>query len=101
VNIPFENLAKIDLLLEKIVFLEQKISIDKRWLNIEETSHYLGYSKDHIHKLKNNSFILGTHYHKRSGKLLFDKVALDNWVTFDSDTKDALDIANGVLKDLL
>ena len=100
-NIPFENLAKIDLLLEKIVFLEQKISSDKRWLNIAETSHYLGYSKDHIHKLKNDSFILGKHYHKKSGKLLFDKAQLDNWVTFDSDTKDAKDIANEVLKDLL
>ena len=100
-NIPFENLAKIDLLLEKVVFLEQKISSPKRWLNINEASHYLGYSKNHIHKLKNASFILGTHYHKKSGKLLFDKVELDNWVTFDSDTKEATDIANEVLKDLL
>lgn len=100
-DIKFENLAKIDLLIEKIEKLESKVSSTKRWLNISEASHYLGYSKDHIHKLKNDSFILGTHYHKKSGKLLFDKIELDNWVTFDSDTKDAIDIANEVLKDLI
>ena len=100
-NIPFENLVKIDILLERMDKLEAKILGEKRWLNIAETSHYLGYSKDHIHKLKNDSFILGKHYHKKSGKLLFDKAELDNWVTFDSDIKDATDIANEVLKDLL
>ena len=100
-DIKFENLAKIDILLERMDKLEAKILGEKRWLNIAETSHYLGYSKDHIHKLKNDSFILGQHYHKKSGKLLFDKAQLDNWVTFDSDTKGAKDIANEVLKDLL
>ena len=100
-DIKFENLAKIDLLIEKIEKLESKVSGAKRWLNISEASHYLGYSKDHIHKLKNSSFILGVHYHKKSGKLLFDKIELDNWVTFDTDTKDAIDIANEVLKDLI
>jgi hypothetical protein len=100
-NIQFENLAKINDILKKLDTLEEKISSDKRWLNIAEASHYLGYSKDHIHKLKNTSFILGTHYYKKSGKLLFDKLELDNWVTFDSDAKDATEIANEVLKDLL
>jgi hypothetical protein len=100
-DIKFENLAKIDLLLIKIDQLESKISINKRWLNISEASTYLGYSKDHIHKLKNDSFILGTHYHKKSGKLLFDKIELDNWVTFDINTVDARDIAKKVLKDLI
>ena len=99
-NIPFENLAKIDEILH-LLKNKQKNMIEKRWLNIAETSHYLGYSKDHIHKLKNSSFILGKHYHKKSGKLLFDKVELDNWVTFNYDTKDAIEIANEVLKDLL
>jgi len=100
-DIKFENLAKIDILLERMDKLEAKILGEKRWLNINEASHYLGYSKDHIHKLKNDSFILGKHYHKKSGRLLFDKIELDNWVTFNSDTKDAVDIANEVLKDLL
>ena len=100
-DIKFENLAKIDVILFKLNELESKISSNKRWLNINEASHYLGYSKDHIHKMKNDSFILGKHYHKKNGKLLFDKVELDNWVTFDTNTKDAIDIANEVLKDLI
>ena len=41
-NIPFENLSKIDLLLEKLEILESKVTGEKRWLNISETAHYLG-----------------------------------------------------------
>ena len=100
-DIKFENLAKIDLLLEKIEKLESTVTGQKRCLNVAETAHYLGYSKDHIHKLKNDAFILGTHYHKKSGKLLFDKIELDKWVTFDHEKMDAEDIANEVLKDLI
>ena len=58
-------------------------------------------SKDHIHKLKNDSFILGKHYHKKSGKLLFDKVELDKWVTIDNKSLDAKEIANKVLNGLI
>lgn len=100
-DVKFENLAKIDLLIDKIEKLELKLTGEKRWLNISETANYLGYSKDHIHRLKNDSFILGLHYHKKSGKLLFDKLELDKWVTFDSNTKEAVNIANEVLKDIL
>ncbi|MEA3384629.1 MAG: helix-turn-helix domain-containing protein [Campylobacterota bacterium] len=100
-EINFENLAKINDILIKLDNLEQKVSSGKRWLNINETAHYLGYSKDHIHKMKNDSFVLGIHYHKKSGKLLFDKIELDNWVTFDTNAVDARDIASEVLKDLL
>lgn len=96
-DIKFENLAKIDLLIEKLEKLESVVTGSKRWLNVAETAHYLGYSKDHIHRLN----ILGQHYHKKSGKLLFDKLELDKWVTFDQDRMDAKDIANEVLKDLL
>ncbi|RLA79829.1 MAG: DNA-binding protein [Epsilonproteobacteria bacterium] len=100
-SINFENLNKIPEIINKLNTLESKVSGSKRWLNVNETAHYLGYSKDYIHKLKSSSFILGKHYHKKSGKLLFDKLELDNWVTFSSDTKDAIDIVNEVLKDLL
>lgn len=100
-DIKLENLAKIDLLLEKIDRLESKTSGEKRWLNINETAHYLGYSKDHIHRLKNDSFILGVHYHKKSGKLLFDKLELDKWVTVDNEILDSEAIVDRVLKDLL
>ena len=78
-NIPFENLAKIDEILN-LLKNQQIETIEKRWLNINETAHYLGYSTDRIHKLKGNEFIEGLHYYKRSGKLLFDKIVLDKWV---------------------
>jgi hypothetical protein len=101
-DIKFENLAKIDLLIEKIEKLESKVSSTKRWLNITETAYYLGYSKEYIHKLKDSSFLLNKHYYKKSGKLLFDKDELDNWVTssqnYDINPKD---IANEILKDLI
>jgi hypothetical protein len=48
-EINFENLYKIDEILQKICIIEKKINGEKRWLNISEASHYLGYSKDHIH----------------------------------------------------
>ncbi|WP_323666040.1 hypothetical protein [Aliarcobacter butzleri] len=44
-EINFDNLKKIDTILEKIEILEQKINSEKRWLNINEASNYLGYSK--------------------------------------------------------
>jgi hypothetical protein len=101
-DIKFENLAKIDLLIEKIEKLESKVSSTKRWLNITETAYYLGYSKEYIHKLKDSSFILNKHYYKKSGKLLFDKDMLDIWVissqNYDINPKD---IANEILKDLI
>ncbi|MEA3290421.1 MAG: helix-turn-helix domain-containing protein [Campylobacterota bacterium] len=100
-KIAFENLLKIDLLLEKMNILEQKISGAKKWLNISETAHYLGYSKDYIHKLKDTNFILNKHYYKKSGKLLFDKDELDSWVTASSNLMNPKDIANEILKDLI
>ena len=77
-EINFDNLKKIDTILEKIEILEQKINSEKRWLNINEASNYLGYSKDHIHKLKESYFIENKHYYKKSGRILFDKLELDN-----------------------
>ena len=99
-NIKFENLAKIDLLLEKIEFLDQKVSSDKRWLNTSETAIYLGYSKEHIPKLKNSYFIEGKHFYKKAGRVLFDKIELDNWVTASHNKISAKDIAKEILKDL-
>ena len=52
----------------------------KRWLSVKELSEYLGYSKDHIYKLKEQFFIEGVHFYKKSGKILFDRVAIDSCV---------------------
>jgi predicted DNA-binding transcriptional regulator AlpA len=52
----------------------------KRWLTVTELSKYLGYSKDSIYKLKENEFIENLHFYKKIGKILFDRVAIDDWI---------------------
>lgn len=96
-NINFENLEKIGEILDRLNNIEQKILGEKRWFNVSETAYYLGYSKDHIHKLKNEYFLEGIHYHKKAGRVLFDKVELDKWVTTSLSKIDAKDIANKLL----
>ncbi len=100
-NIKFENLEMIEEIINKLSLLEKKVSSEKRWLNVSETAHYLGYSKDHIHKLKTEYFIQGIHYHKKAGRILFDKFELDKWVTTSLSKTDANDIVNKVLNSIL
>jgi hypothetical protein len=52
----------------------------KRWMNSKEIATYLGYSKDRMYKIKEEYFLEGIHFHKKMGKLLFDRVAIDEWV---------------------
>ncbi len=52
----------------------------KRWLNVRELADYLGYSKDRIYKIKEEYFTEGEEFHNKTGKLLFDRVAIDSWV---------------------
>ncbi len=99
--VEFENLSKINTILVKLEELDAKLSSEKRWLNIKEASNYLGYSQDHIHKLKNSHFIEGKHYYKKTGKLLFDKIAIDSWVQSSTSSIDAKEVANNILKDLI
>ena len=100
-NIPFENLEKINEVLEKLNTLEQKINSEKRWLNTKEASYYLGYSKEHIHKLKDNYLIEGKHYYKKAGRVLFDKLELDTWVTTSLANKDTKAITEKLLEGIL
>jgi len=53
---------------------------EKRWLNVKELAHYLGYSKDRIYKIKDEHLCEGEHFYNKTGKLLFDRVAIDSWV---------------------
>ena len=63
----------------------------KRWLNVRELALYLGYSKDRIYKIKDEYLIEGEHFYNRTGKILFDRVAIDSWVvgkdTYETDHK--------------
>lgn len=100
-EISFENLKKIDTILEKLESLENKISSEKKWLNTKEASHYLGYSQEHIHKLKDNHLIEGKHYFKKAGRILFDKIELDNWVKTSYLQINPKEIVENILKDLI
>ncbi len=52
----------------------------KRWLSVKELAVYLSYSSERIYKIKEEHFIEGIHFFKKSGKILFDRVAIDSWV---------------------
>lgn len=55
-------------------------SSKKRWLSVKELAEHLSYSKDRIYKLKGTVFIENEHFYKKGGKILFDRVAIDEWV---------------------
>jgi hypothetical protein len=97
---PQEFRKQLNTITIRLETIESKIKEEKRWLNIGEASHYLGYSKDHLHKLKNEHFIESKHYHKKAGHVIFDKIELDNWVTLSVNILDPKQIANELLYDL-
>ena len=99
-DIKYEYLELIPKLLEEIKSLKQNATSEKRWLNVTEVANYIGYSKDRIHALTNNEFIEGRHFYKK-GKLLFDRVEIDNWVKGISSKINPKDIVTQVLKDIL
>ena len=77
---PLQTIPKLE---KKLDMIDKKLdaSVDKRWLNTQELADYTGYKFETIKaKIKNHSFIIGVHYFKRDGKLLFDKFEVDNWV---------------------
>ncbi|WP_345974779.1 helix-turn-helix domain-containing protein [Sulfurimonas sp. HSL3-7] len=83
-KVDFEVLEQIPKLLEVMLQVKSTLetnSTEKRWLNTKELAEYTGYKLETIKaKIKKNDFVLGTHYYKREGKLLFDKSEVDNWV---------------------
>ena len=81
-TIDFKDLELIKEIYNDIKLIKKTFEnrIEKRWLSTKETAQYLDYSEDRIHHLKGDAFIEGIHYHKRSGKLLFDKQKIDDWV---------------------
>lgn len=101
--IEMENINLIKEIAKDIELIKKSIETqgEKRWLNIKEASNYLGYSQDHLHKLKNSYLIEGKHYFKKAGRLLFDKIALDTWVQSSISISDPKEIAKSILKDLI
>ena len=69
----------------KLSLLIELVGTPKQWLNTSEVAHYMGYSKESIHKMvKSGEFKKGIHYHKKIKRLLFNKIEIDKWVMSDT-----------------
>ena len=101
-KIDLTPLEAIPTVVKQLIIIDKKLNsnIDKRWLNTLELANYTGYKLETIKsKIKKHDFIIGTHYFKRDGKLLFDKFEVDKWVmgiipsnlTLESDYSDIVD----------
>ena len=85
-EIALEHLEMIPKILSELEQIKSILSEDhyKRWLTVKDLATYLGYSKETIYKLKGDCFVEGTHFYNKTGKLLFDRVAIDDWVVSDN-----------------
>ena len=81
-TVEFESLKLLPRMFELIEKLSRQLEEGnaKRWLSVKELATYLSYSSDRIYKIKEEQFIEGIHFFKKSGKILFDRVAIDSWV---------------------
>jgi len=78
------NSTQLQNIENKLSQLIELVGTPKEWFNTNEISHYLGYSKESIHKMvKSGEFKQGIHYHKKIKRLLFSKKAIDLWVKSD------------------
>ena len=76
--------SEFQILQQQINKLIEVAGTPKQWLNTSEATHYLGYSKESIHKMvKSGEFRRGIHYHKKIKRLLFNKIEIDKWVMSD------------------
>ena len=80
--VEMENINLIKEIAKDIELIKKALENQsgKRWLNVKELSQYLGYSKDHIYKLKEDTFIEGVHFYKKTGKIIFDRITIDSWM---------------------
>jgi len=104
-TIDMENINLIKEMALDIEVIKKALSsqIAKRWLNTKELSDYLGYSKDRIYKLKDEVFIENIHFYKKVGKILFDRVAIDDWMVgrnFDETNNTQRQIVDNVLSSI-
>ena len=81
-SIEMENINLIKEIAKDIEVIKLALSqhTKKEWLTTSELAEYLGYSKDRIYKLKDEHFIENQHFFKKTGKILFSKVAIDSWM---------------------
>ena len=88
--IEMENINLIKEMAKDIELIKKSLmtQTEKRWLSVKELAQYLGYSKDHIYHLKEETFLENIHFYKKTCKILFDRVAIDSWVLEGFNTND-------------
>jgi len=83
-NVDFEALSQIPQLIELVMGLKTTLeagTIEKRWLSTSEMAEYTPYTKNTIEaKVKSKDLVRGIHYHKKDGKLVYDKYEIDKWL---------------------
>lgn len=101
-TIEFESLKLLPRMFELIEKLsrQQEEGNIKRWLSVKELATYLSYSSDRIYKIKEEHLIEGIHFFKKSGKILFDRVAIDSWVV-GKDTLETNDTQRQIVDNVL
>lgn len=68
----------------------------KRWLSISEVAEYLPFKKDTIYKKLDVVFVEGKHFFRKDGKVIMDRLALDEWV-LDQENNDIKPIIDRLL----
>ena len=101
-NIEFESLKLLPQMFALIEKLNNNLenTHTKRWLSVKELAEYLSYSADRIYKIKEEHLIEGLHFYKKSGKILFDRVAIDSWVV-EKDTYETSNTQRQIVDNIL
>jgi predicted DNA-binding transcriptional regulator AlpA len=104
-SIEMENINLIKSIAQDIELIKKSLtsSSQKRWMTVKDLSEYLGYSKDRIYKIKEDFLVENHHFYKKTGKILFDRIAIDEWMCGrDSDeiVKSQRQIVDNVLSSL-
>lgn len=77
-----EYLALLPQIFTMIKELRESLHIkNKKWLSTQEVSEYIPFSISKINKMLNVTLIEGIHFYKKEGKKIFDREALDKWIT--------------------
>lgn len=77
--IESNRLESLEKLLQTLVQRLETIGA-KRWLSTKELAVYISYSEDGVRKLKDTELFIDIHYFKRSGKIIYDRLAVDEWI---------------------
>lgn len=78
------EIPRISAQLDELIKIQREGTIEKKWLGIEEVVNYIPYSKDKVYKLVQEEWIEGVHYFKPTGRLIFKKEKIDEWVRVGS-----------------